>query len=133
LPGWWCATPPGTGLGEVLLAKAQPGPAHSRHAEALALAREISNRNEQARAHNGLGSALLAEGLASQARAQYAAALALAGESGDPYQQDRARDGLAFSERAYAPGRSRLSTAGRECPKTTGSPHDSHTSRALSG
>jgi Flp pilus assembly protein TadD len=90
------------GLGEVLLATAQPGPAHVRHAGALALASDISNRNEQARAHNGLGAALLAEGLTSQARAHYAAALALASESGDPYRQDRARDGLAFSERAYA-------------------------------
>ena len=85
------------GLGEVLRATGQPGPAHAEHSAALAVARQIGDQHEQARACNGLGASLLDRGLPDQARPQYAAALALASQSGDRYEQARALDGLAHS------------------------------------
>ena len=122
-----------TDLGSVACRQGRHREASRYQRQALALFRMIGERAGEAEALNGLGEVLLATAKPGPAHVRHAEALALASESGDPYQQHRARDGLAFSERAYVPDRSRPSTAGRECPKTTGSPHDSHTSRALSG
>ena len=45
------------GLGQAFLAAGQAGQANRRHADALALEIQCSDKHEQARAHNGLASA----------------------------------------------------------------------------
>ena len=78
---------------------ASPAQARAEHAAALALASQIGDKHEQARARNGLGAALLATGLPGQARAEHAAALALASQSGDRYEQARAWAALPAATR----------------------------------
>ena len=50
------------GVGEILLATGQPDEARAEHAAALALASQIGDAYEQARAHRGLSAALDATG-----------------------------------------------------------------------
>jgi tetratricopeptide (TPR) repeat protein len=65
------------GVGEALPTAGQPFDACARHADAPAVAGQICNRYEQARAHDGLGRAWQALGQPDRARAHWQQALDL--------------------------------------------------------
>jgi predicted negative regulator of RcsB-dependent stress response len=64
------------GLGDALAAWGQPASARVEYERGLALASEVTERRQQARAHDGLGRAYLASGDTGRAREHWEQALA---------------------------------------------------------
>jgi len=65
------------GLGEILRAAGRPADGMDRHRDALALARETADRDEQARSLEGIARALHATGRGAEARRYLQEALAI--------------------------------------------------------